>query len=325
MGRGEGAMDKAHVAYAPINKMCTPHGTPNLLTSAADDSWKAIRKAVAVSFSMQVRGVSCVLCAVCCARLCVCVCVCMPADADVCARAGAAAVARACCCTPRRVRSQRFQCAHPRARTQQNIKKKFPLVLSRVNQLVDRIAAQGPAASVDVDQAALRVTLDVIGLVRAACVGMCVCVRMRGGRRDRTASCALSMHGTRSRTLLPRGLTPARALMTTTNAQQAGFKHDYNSVSQDVPPYDHLLRVLPRCFTEVMLRVANPLRPLVPGLFKTGPKGSAAFVAFQKEMGRLLDEIQVRPVRWQARVCCVCACLRVVRLWVLVRQATRGA
>jgi cytochrome P450 len=49
----------------------------------------------------------------------------------------------------------------------QNIRKKFPLVLSRINQLVDRIAAQGAGASIDVDQAALRVTLDVIGLVRA--------------------------------------------------------------------------------------------------------------------------------------------------------------
>jgi cytochrome P450 len=55
MGRGEGAMDKAALAYAPINRMCTPHGDANLLTSAADDSWKAVRKAVAVSFSMQVR------------------------------------------------------------------------------------------------------------------------------------------------------------------------------------------------------------------------------------------------------------------------------
>jgi len=45
-------------------------------------------------------------------------------------------------------------------------REKYPLVLSRVNQLVERIAAQGPGASVDVDQAALRVTLDVIGLVR---------------------------------------------------------------------------------------------------------------------------------------------------------------
>ena len=56
MGRGEGAMDKAALVYAPINKMCDPHGNPNLLTSKADDTWKAIRKAVAVSFSMQVRG-----------------------------------------------------------------------------------------------------------------------------------------------------------------------------------------------------------------------------------------------------------------------------
>jgi hypothetical protein len=57
-------------------------------------------------------------------------------------------------------------------------------VLNRVNQLVDRIHAQGPSASIDVDQAALRVTLDVIGLVRAhvsaftwaAAVTVCVCV-----------------------------------------------------------------------------------------------------------------------------------------------------
>lgn len=56
MGRGEGAMDKAALVYAPINRMCDPHGSPNLLTSKADDTWKAIRKAVAVSFSMQVRG-----------------------------------------------------------------------------------------------------------------------------------------------------------------------------------------------------------------------------------------------------------------------------
>jgi hypothetical protein len=50
---------------------------------------------------------------------------------------------------------------------QQNIKKKYPLVLSRINQLCERIRALGPAASIDVDQAALRVTLDVIGLVGA--------------------------------------------------------------------------------------------------------------------------------------------------------------
>jgi len=99
----------------------------------------------------------------------------------------------------------------------QNIKKKYPLILSRVNELVTRISAQGPEASIDVDQSALRVTLDVIGL--------------------------------------------------------AGFGHDYQSVKQDKPPTDHLLRVLPRCFTEVMLRVANPVRQMVPSMFKHGSKG----------------------------------------------------
>eukprot|EP00878_Enallax_costatus_P000395 GHUV01000482.1.p1 GENE.GHUV01000482.1~~GHUV01000482.1.p1 ORF type:complete len:459 (+),score=124.68 GHUV01000482.1:1092-2468(+) len=172
MGRGEGAMDKAAVAYSPINRMCDPHGNVNLLTSAADDSWKAIRKAVAVSFSMQ------------------------------------------------------------------NIRKKFPLVLNRVNQLVERVTAQGPGTAVDVDQAALRVTLDVIGL--------------------------------------------------------AGFGHDYNSVSQDTPAYDHLLRVLPRCFTEVMLRIANPIRPLIPSAFKNGQKGQTAFQMFQSEMNLLLKQLEAR-------------------------------
>lgn len=54
---------------------------------------------------------------------------------------------------------------------------------------------------------------------------------------------------------------------------QAGFGHEYNSVTQDIPAYDHMLRVLPRCFTEVMLRLANPLRPLAPRMFKGGLKG----------------------------------------------------
>jgi cytochrome P450 len=152
MGRGEGALDKAAAAYAPINAMCDPHGSANLLTSSADASWKAIRKAVAVSFSIQ------------------------------------------------------------------NIKRKYPIVLGRVNELLGRLAAQGAGASIDVDQAALRVTLDVIGL--------------------------------------------------------AGFGHDYQSVKADRPAYGHLLRVLPRCFTEVMMRIANPARALLPGAFKYGPKGA---------------------------------------------------
>ena len=134
--------------------MCDPHGKPNLLTGAATDTWKAVRRAVAVSFSTN------------------------------------------------------------------NIRKKYPLVLSRINELVARVAAQGPGAPIDVDQAALRVTLDVIGL--------------------------------------------------------AGFGHDYQSVKLDHPPRDHLLRVLPRCFTEVMLRVANPLRPAFPHWFKSGDKGARA-------------------------------------------------
>eukprot|EP00878_Enallax_costatus_P001345 GHUV01001492.1.p1 GENE.GHUV01001492.1~~GHUV01001492.1.p1 ORF type:complete len:559 (+),score=128.36 GHUV01001492.1:1110-2786(+) len=172
MGRGEGAMDKAALVYSPINKMCDPHGNANLLTSAADDTWKAIRKAVAVSFSMQ------------------------------------------------------------------NIRRKFPLVLGRINQLIGRLEALGPQASIDVDQAALRVTLDVIGL--------------------------------------------------------AGFNHDYGCVHKDVPEYEHLIRVLPRCFTEVMLRIANPLRELFPGFHKNGPKGSAAFKMFQREMTVLLHELKTR-------------------------------
>jgi hypothetical protein len=54
---------------------------------------------------------------------------------------------------------------------------------------------------------------------------------------------------------------------------QAGFGHDYDCVSQDVPAYDHLIRVLPRCFTEVMLRIANPLRGMFPGQHRNGAKG----------------------------------------------------
>jgi uncharacterized protein YlxP (DUF503 family) len=50
----------------------------------------------------------------------------------------------------------------------QNIKKKYPVVLSRINQLIGRLQVLGPEASIDVDQAALRVTLDVIGLVSYA-------------------------------------------------------------------------------------------------------------------------------------------------------------
>jgi cytochrome P450 len=99
MGRSDDALDKASVAYSVINPMCDPQGHANLLTAPADATWKLIRKAVAVSFSMQ------------------------------------------------------------------NIKKKFPLINSRIDRLIERTKALGDGAEVDVDQAALRVTLDVIGLV----------------------------------------------------------------------------------------------------------------------------------------------------------------
>lgn len=46
-----------------------------------------------------------------------------------------------------------------------NIRNKFSIVLSKVNELINRCRALGPEHSIDVDQAALRVTLDVIGLV----------------------------------------------------------------------------------------------------------------------------------------------------------------
>ncbi|KAI8464093.1 MAG: cytochrome P450 [Monoraphidium minutum] len=118
----------------------------------------------------------------------------------------------------------------------QNIKRKYPMILERVNRVIARAGALGAGAAVDVDQLALRVTLDVIGL--------------------------------------------------------AGFGHDYQSVDRDVPEYDHLLRVLPRCFTEVMLRVINPIRPIFPKWFNNGPKGAAAFHEFQSQMRFLLDKIR---------------------------------
>ena len=46
------------------------------------------------------------------------------------------------------------------------------------------------------------------------------------------------------------------------------------TLSPFVPPPCLLpQRVLPRCFTEVMLRVINPLRPKFPSWFNNGPKG----------------------------------------------------
>lgn len=121
--------------HVVLLQMCSPHGTPNLLTSAADKTWKTVRRAVAISFSSA------------------------------------------------------------------NIKRKFPVVFSRTNQLIEWIRTQGPATAIDVDQAALRITLDVIGLL--------------------------------------------------------GFGHDFGSVKLQAVPRDHLLRVMPRCFTEVCRMVSE--------------------------------------------------------------------
>lgn len=175
MGRGPGALDKSAATYGSVNEMVTPHGHPNLLTSASDATWKAVRKAIAVSFSLG------------------------------------------------------------------NVKPKYDMVLSKINELLERLKALGPEESVDVDQAALRVTLDVIGL--------------------------------------------------------SAFSHDYECVKQDTPSRDHLLRVLPRCFTEVELRLANPFRsiPSFPRKwFKNGEKGQKSFEHFQKEMRALLKEMKLR-------------------------------
>ena len=52
---------------------------------------------------------------------------------------------------------------------------------------------------------------------------------------------------------------------------QAAFGYEYKSVEQALPaPPDHLLRVLPRAFTECMYRIGNPMRAMLPCLFKWG-------------------------------------------------------
>ncbi len=86
----------------PIVQMCDPHGSYNILTAPSDDMWRAVRKAVAVSFSAS------------------------------------------------------------------NVRKKFPLIRERCLAMCERLGRDGPGAVVDVDQAALKVTLDVIGLVSGA-------------------------------------------------------------------------------------------------------------------------------------------------------------
>jgi len=176
MGRGDRSLDKSQAAYGHVSQMVSPQGHPNLLTSASNETWKKVRKAVAVSFSMR------------------------------------------------------------------HIRPKFGIVLERVNYMVNKLREGAKTGqSIDMDRAALRVTLDVIGL--------------------------------------------------------AAFGHDFECVKQGVPNRDHLLRVLPRCFTEVELRMMNPLRAIkaLPRmLFKNGDKGKKSFDHFQKEMVRLLEEMKAK-------------------------------
>jgi hypothetical protein len=56
--------------------------------------------------------------------------------------------------------------------------------------------------------------------------------------------------------------------------QDAHCRAPLTSAPLNPPPPAHPQRVLPRCFTEVMLRIANPVREMAPGMFKTGPKGA---------------------------------------------------
>jgi hypothetical protein len=69
--------------------------------------------------------------------------------------------------------------------------------------------------------------------------------------------------------------SPRSHITNTAAVTQTAFGHDYGCTRLQEVPYNHLLRVLPRAFTEVMRRIANPLRPLLPGLFKNGKKGEA--------------------------------------------------
>jgi hypothetical protein len=61
-------------------------------------------------------------------------------------------------------------------------------------------------------------------------------------------------------------------------------------------------RVLPRCFTEVMLRLANPLRAVVPGLFKGGPKGALRCLGLRHGVGAARVSSRCKSsLRWSAR------------------------
>jgi hypothetical protein len=211
MGRGEGSIDKAWGAYAPINKvggrgggggggglprgearapeqmrpararrraphlraplqrhwprrpaagarssslptphppqMCDPHGNPNLLTAPADEKWKAIRKGVAVSFAFQniKRKFPMVVTRVNEVRSYFFPCVLRPRGARL---------------LPCKERAAACPAAPPAwAAEGRSLRAARPLTPRRPStsappkqQLMARMAAQGPDASIDVDQ-----------------------------------------------------------------------------------------------------------------------------------------------------------------------------
>jgi cytochrome P450 len=89
--------------------MVSPLGSANLLTSPSDDKWRAIRKAIAVSFNYA------------------------------------------------------------------NVKQKFHIICSKVDTMIGKLHGMGSARAVDVDEVALRITLDVIGLVRGTAAVQQLC------------------------------------------------------------------------------------------------------------------------------------------------------
>jgi hypothetical protein len=87
---------------------------------------------------------------------------------------------------------------------------------------------------------------------------VCVCTKWQG--ED-----AVGVRGTPLQQLLKVATRKPRR-------QQASNPSDSLCTATPIPTQ----RVLPRCFTEVMLRVANPARQAVPSLFKGGDKGEPA-------------------------------------------------
>lgn len=222
--------------------MCSPRGHVNLLTSPADAAWRAVRKAVAPAFSVQAirRKFPVGPCHSPCACL---------FPARVCGLMPSLAPGP---CQPLSFWSQtthmalmlmpQTPCTSPFLQLVRTCSHRMVAQLATMTEGA-AAAGQGPI-TVDVDQAALRVTLDVIGLVGGPCkgalssgVGVMPClllVRARHPTQGPKTNHALGPH-----------FSP-----------QAGFGHNFGCLDlgtspSEPAPRDHLLRVLPRCFTEV--------------------------------------------------------------------------